>query len=228
MDDGHNVSFLGAIATTAFVPTSGAFERLPKKLRSYLFSPFGQKALKKLLEYHIIPNSILYTGKCTKTTVPRKYRKPFVDYFHNSTYDVKEFSRCSKGALGMQFAVPVSALVDGDVENPVLSKNTAPFTELVYEYNATLPTLLQDHHLRVHVVRYKSNLVPHCPRYFTSFRVNGHHVGPFDIPARNGALHVLSTILHPRKGHGHQADNGDGVTAWEDWEGWLPQWAMEN
>ncbi|KAF8558418.1 FAS1 domain-containing protein [Imleria badia] len=211
-DDGHNVSFLGATATTVFAPTSGAFERLPKKLRSYLFSPFGRKALKKLLEYHIVPNSVLYT-----------------DYFHNSTSsDVKEFSHCFKDALETQFEVPVPALVDGHVEDPVLTRNTIPFTELVYEYNATLPTLLEDHYLRVHVARYKSNLIPRCPRYFTSFKVNGRHVGPFDIPARNGALHVVSTILDPRKGRDHQANNGGDEAAWEDWEEWLHRWAMEN
>lgn len=125
--------------------------------------------------------------------------------------------------------------LDGDVERLVLPRNAAPLPELVYEYNATLPTLLQDHYLRVHIARYKSGFpVPGFPRYFTSFRVNGHHVGPFDIPARNGALHVLSTILDPRKGRDHHHDGGDGETeddneaAWEDWEEWLPQWAMEN
>lgn len=64
-DDGHDIGFLGATATTAFAPTSGAFKRLPKKLKLYLFSPFGQKALKKLLEYHIVPNFVLHTGEYT-------------------------------------------------------------------------------------------------------------------------------------------------------------------
>lgn len=125
--------------------------------------------------------------------------------------------------------VPVPAFLDGDVENHVVSRSTAPLAELVYEYNATLPTLLQGHDLRVHVARYKSNLaLPGSSRYFTIFKVNGHHVGPFDIPAHNGALHVLTTILDPRKGRGHHDDNGDAEAAWEDWEDWLPQWAMEN
>lgn len=213
-DDGHDVGFLGSTATTAFVPTSGAFKRLPKKLKLYLFSPFGRKALKKLLEYHIVPNFVLHT-----------------DYFHNSTSDVVEFSRCFDDALEAQFAVPAPALLDGDVENEklLLSRSTGPLPELVYEYNATLPTLLPEHHLRVHVARYKSNLpVPGHSRYFTNFKVNGRHVGPFDIPARNGALHVLSTILDPRRGRHHHADNGDNAAAWEDWEEWLPRWAMEN
>ncbi|KAH0830435.1 FAS1 domain-containing protein [Lanmaoa asiatica] len=212
-DNGHEVGFLGATAATTFAPTSGAFKRLPKKLKLYLFSPFGQKALKKLLEYHIVPNSILHT-----------------DYFHNSTSDVTKLSRCLNDASETLGSVPVPTLLDGDVEDLVLSR-IPPFLELAYEYNLTLPTLLQDHHLRVHVARYKSTLpIPLSSRYFTSFKVNGHHVGPFDIPARNGVLHVLSTILDPRKGHDHHGHDGaeDDEVAWEDWEEWLPQWAMEN
>ncbi|KAG8217366.1 hypothetical protein J3R82DRAFT_5461 [Butyriboletus roseoflavus] len=103
------------------------------------------------------------------------------------------------------------ALLDVDVEDLVLSRNFIPLSELVYEYNATLPTLLQDHHLRVHVARYKSGLpIPGFSRYFTGFKVDGHRVELFDIPARNGALHVLSTILDPRKGYDHRG--GDGET----------------
>lgn len=72
-DDEDEAQFEGARATTAFVPTSDAFERLPKKLKSYLFSPFGEKALKKLLEYHIIPNFVLHSGQCIWTNVMREY-----------------------------------------------------------------------------------------------------------------------------------------------------------
>jgi hypothetical protein len=63
-DDGHG-SFIGAETTTFFAPTSGAFQRLPNKLRLFLFSPFGAKALKKLLEYHAVPQFVLFTGEYT-------------------------------------------------------------------------------------------------------------------------------------------------------------------
>ncbi|KAF8136142.1 FAS1 domain-containing protein [Boletus edulis] len=211
---GNNVDFLGATATTVFTPTSGAFKRLPRKLRRYLFSPFGRKALKKLLEYHIIPNFVLHT-----------------DYFHNATSDVTESGGCFEDALAMESALPILARLDDDdnVEHFALSTNTGPLSELVYEYNATLPTLLQDHHLRVHVARYKSKWpIPGSARYFTRFKVNGRRVGLYDIPARNGALHVLSTILDPRQGRDHYIDSGDDEAAWDDWEEWLPQWAVEN
>jgi len=48
---------------TFFAPSDQAFRRLPPRLRHFLFSPFGAKALKKLLSYHIVPDIILHTGK---------------------------------------------------------------------------------------------------------------------------------------------------------------------
>jgi len=47
---------------TFFAPSDQAFKRLPPKLRRFLFSPFGARALKKILSYHIVPDVILHTG----------------------------------------------------------------------------------------------------------------------------------------------------------------------
>lgn len=55
-------SYHGARTVTFFAPESKAFQHLPKKLRLFLFSPFGEKALKKLLEYHIVPDFTLFSG----------------------------------------------------------------------------------------------------------------------------------------------------------------------
>jgi hypothetical protein len=62
-DKGEKGGFRGATATTVFAPTSGAFQHLPKKLKLFLFSPFGEKALKKLLQYHVVPDFILFSGE---------------------------------------------------------------------------------------------------------------------------------------------------------------------
>lgn len=112
-----------------------------------------------------------------------------------------------------------------------------PPSEPVYEYDITVPTLLANHTLDVHVTRYKSKLpIPGPPHFFTKFKVNGRAIVPLDVPARNGALHVLNTLLNPchRRHHRHHRDHedrGDGETldtSWDDWEEWLPQWAMED
>lgn len=189
--DGDHGSFVGAEITTFFAPTSGAFQRLPNKLRLFLFSPFGSKALKKLLEYHIVPQVVLHT-----------------DYVHDAT---------SYTAF---------------IEDRKASVHADPPGNPLYAYNLTLPTLLENHFLNVQVARYKAKIpLPGPARYFTRFMVNGRDVGPYDIPARNGALHVITNLLDPRghhkddhKHHGHESVDVD----WEDWEEWLPQWAMQN
>jgi uncharacterized surface protein with fasciclin (FAS1) repeats len=53
----------GSPAVTVFAPTNKAFEALPRDLRLYLFSPFGKRALRKVLEYHIAPDFVLHSGR---------------------------------------------------------------------------------------------------------------------------------------------------------------------
>lgn len=55
----------GSPSVTFFAPTNKAFDRLPKKLKLFLFSPFGEPVLKKLLQYHIAPEFVLHSGKLT-------------------------------------------------------------------------------------------------------------------------------------------------------------------
>ena len=57
---------------TFFAPSDFAFKRLPPKLRRFLFSPFGAKALKKILSYHIVPDIILYKGNVATLCTERE------------------------------------------------------------------------------------------------------------------------------------------------------------
>lgn len=124
-------------------------------------------------------------------------------------------------------------IVESSIVGP--TDDQPPLNDPIYAYNLTLPTLL-NHTLHVHVARYKAKIpLPGPPRYFTTFIVNGRHVGPYDIPARNGALHVITELLDPRghhKGdhkHKHHRPGHESVDLdWEDWEEWLPQWAMQD
>jgi uncharacterized surface protein with fasciclin (FAS1) repeats len=54
----------GTGSTTLFVPSNIAFKKLPKKLQLFLFSPFGERVLRKLLEFHIVPGIVLHSGQC--------------------------------------------------------------------------------------------------------------------------------------------------------------------
>jgi len=59
----HDEGLRGASLVTVFAPTNRAFQRLPKKLQLFLFSPFGERILKKIVQYHIVPNEVVHTSK---------------------------------------------------------------------------------------------------------------------------------------------------------------------
>ncbi|KAG9031834.1 hypothetical protein FRB95_002279 [Tulasnella sp. JGI-2019a] len=51
----------GSPDTTLFVPTNEAWERLPEDLLLYLFSPRGERTLRKLMAFHTLPDNIVFT-----------------------------------------------------------------------------------------------------------------------------------------------------------------------
>lgn len=75
--------FVGAPAVTAFVPTNEAFGKLPEKLVFYLFSPFGERALRAVLQYHILPHHILFSEHLHKVGDGHKKRGWIVDEVKN-------------------------------------------------------------------------------------------------------------------------------------------------
>jgi uncharacterized surface protein with fasciclin (FAS1) repeats len=46
---------------TLFAPDNVAFERLGPKINAFLFSSYGEKYLKALLQYHVVPDHTLYS-----------------------------------------------------------------------------------------------------------------------------------------------------------------------
>lgn len=46
---------------TLFAPSNFAFQKLGPKINAFLFSQYGQKYLKALLEYHVVPGTTLYS-----------------------------------------------------------------------------------------------------------------------------------------------------------------------
>jgi uncharacterized surface protein with fasciclin (FAS1) repeats len=49
----------GVSAATLFLPTNEAFQTLPRRLRLFLF---GKRVLKKLLQYHIVPDIVVHSS----------------------------------------------------------------------------------------------------------------------------------------------------------------------
>ena len=60
----------------------------------------------------------------------------------------------------------------------------------------------------------------------TTIKVNGLQVQTIDVPARNGAFHVLPKLLvPPHHHHDHDGEDVAHLDSWENWEEWLPAWA---
>lgn len=69
----HGKGLEGASLVTIFAPTNRAFESLPAKLQLFLFSPFGERVLQKLLQYHIVPGAAVHSSKSI-------FRKPLLSF----------------------------------------------------------------------------------------------------------------------------------------------------
>lgn len=109
----------------------------------------------------------------------------------------------------------------------------------VFSANVTLPTLLTNHSLDVHVEKDKYHIpIPGHKKdiYITKLFVNNQSITVADVVSRNGAVHVINTVLNPRPHSPHlkqdqgvhgavdEQENGE----WDDWENWLLRWAEEN
>lgn len=55
------------IGGTIFAPSNFAFQKLGPKINGFLFSKYGQKYLKALLEYHVVANQTLYSDAYYKS-----------------------------------------------------------------------------------------------------------------------------------------------------------------
>ena len=79
--------------------------------------------------------------------------------------------------------------------------------------------------------------------YATAVFVNGQVSIAPDVPARNGAVHVVDKLISPRRKPEHHGAPGfadenepdfwaksdeQNDKDWEEWEDWLPQWAAED
>ena len=53
---------------TLFAPSNFAFKKLGYKINAFLFSKYGEKYLKALLEYHVVANQTLYSDAFYKAT----------------------------------------------------------------------------------------------------------------------------------------------------------------
>ncbi|WVQ80369.1 hypothetical protein IAT38_002474 [Cryptococcus sp. DSM 104549] len=175
--------FTGTPLATIFAPTNAAFHLLPAELKFYLFSPFGEKALKKILAYHYIPHTLLLSEKVHVAK-------------HNDHHGHKKHSE------------------------DLWSAGDDPSFKWDFDIKTALPNAT------LHLVLEKSKFLPVEGAVKTTIQVNGDYAEVIDIPAWNGASHVIGKVLVPPHHH-HDEDGNDisGDDSWENWEEWVPEWA---
>jgi uncharacterized surface protein with fasciclin (FAS1) repeats len=67
---------------TFFAPSNWAFQKLGPRLNAFLFSQYGQKYLKALLEYHVVPDNTLYSDAYYKAKSSDETTEIPKGYFH--------------------------------------------------------------------------------------------------------------------------------------------------
>ncbi|KAF8197430.1 FAS1 domain-containing protein [Pholiota molesta] len=209
----HGKGLEGTSLVTIFAPTNRAFESLPAKLQLFLFSPFGERVLQKLLQYHIVPGAAVHSN-----------------YIHGDAKMNNEEPAHSP---------PESD--HGKTKPPILAEpifSTHLTLNTLFE-NHTLGTYIVQKKLTF--PKLPGHKQPYLIN--TKVFVNHHPVVVPDVVSLNGAIHVVNRLLDPRKkphrhhehhhhGHHRHHEEEDSIDdpigdIWVDWESWLPQWADE-
>jgi uncharacterized surface protein with fasciclin (FAS1) repeats len=227
----------GASLVTIFAPTNRAFEALPKKLQYYLFSPFGERVLKKLLQYHVVPNTVVHSNyvhhahgqKSLEVALATPCECVIIGEGLDQDIQIQEPKTLEVMPWFMRF-LPVILRRD-------LGEHKPPVVEPITTIDLTLETLFVNHTVHAHIAQNRINFpFPGKKPYIidTKVFVNRELVIVPDIIGLNGAIHVINRLLDPRKPHhGHHHHGGKGEEdeevddAWVDWESWLIQWGEE-
>jgi len=148
------------VGGTLFAPSNWAFQKLGPKINAFLFSKYGHKYLKALLEYHVVANQTLYSDAFYK-------QESFNDYENN------------------------------------LDMNGIPKGY----FHVDLPTMLKEKFLSIDVARYGGLI---------SMKINGFSsVAVQDGLAKDGVVHVVSSVLIPPKTPGGSAWTGEEMSVEE-------------
>jgi uncharacterized surface protein with fasciclin (FAS1) repeats len=187
-----------SVGLTLFAPTNNAFKALGPRINAFLFSKFGAKFLKALLEFHIVPDKTLYS---TSYTPAKGDEQSHISEFleaasHPPTVDALPEHGCHRKEKrdlkdkAKKWYHRLLRIVDEPEENKV------PFAHV----HIDLPTLLKDHSLPVDIFRRGP---------FVNIRVNGLvPVVVSDGLASDGVIHVVPRVLIPPKKPGGKTVDG--------------------
>ncbi|ORX34664.1 hypothetical protein BD324DRAFT_634413 [Kockovaella imperatae] len=209
----EEAKFIGTPLATMFVPTNSAFAVLPPRLKFFLFSPFGRRALTKILAYHYIYDALILT-----------------EFQHfGKDYPLPEHKD--------EFVAPhVVESVDGeDLAQTIKVTNSINETLSLYiEKKKVLPVKVI---LKVNGIETLENDVHATGATKVILKVNGIETLENDVPARNGAFHVShsSTCMTPSQltddefqpiglilvpPHHHHDEDGVDVSSTDSWANW--------
>ncbi|KAF8636540.1 hypothetical protein AX17_003352 [Amanita inopinata Kibby_2008] len=242
----------GTPAVTVFAPTNKAFQSLPKDLQLFLFSPFGERVLRKLLQYHIVPDFVLHADHSFNHSSDQpsliSNRKMF-DSDSEYAFQLDDEVRPGAGWIDLfkNNEIPQYNEQNTDINEGIEAHKhkkrkkpkhpKLPCPEPISLVDIILPTLYVDHPLHAHIGRFKVALpIPgddHPYRVDTKFSVDGHKILVPDLVALNGAIHMIDVLLDPRGPRhdyetlteSHLACRRNEADIWESWQVWLRQWA---
>jgi uncharacterized surface protein with fasciclin (FAS1) repeats len=158
----------GTAGKTFFAPTNFAFLKLGPRINAFLFSKFGEKYLKALLEYHVSPNTTLYS-----TTI----------YAANSTLGQSLFSEIEEHK-------PKCHDKKDGIFNRIKSYVSSPKKKGAFAHvHVDLPTLLEGKSIAVDIFRTGP---------FVRLKLNAViPVKSTDGIAADGVLHIIDSVLIP-------------------------------
>lgn len=223
-----------------FAPNDFAWKRLPPRLRLWLFSPAGEKTLKKLLSYHIVPNWILhadfvYDGSDDDYSSAMVEDCDGEDWYQDADQPGLKLGCSRKERMESKRLKKLAQKLG--LKAPELASWPHP-PPVDVTVNLTIPTLLDDHSLKFVVVKPKQE---HHHVQFdlptsegdantSAFplwrnRVFVDHIGAgLEGVARNGAIYGLLRVLNPFK---RPSEGEDEDALWNDWEDYLPAWGEQ-
>ncbi|KAF8964070.1 FAS1 domain-containing protein [Flammula alnicola] len=170
----HGKGLKGTSLVTVFAPTNRAFVALPKKLQLFLFSPFGERVLKKLLQYHIVPAAVVHSNYIHGNVVAETSNAPQIsDENYAPEHD---------HPIPPSHAEPILSV---NVTLQTLFENRTLNAHIVQK-KFTFPTF--PGHKHPYIID-------------TKVFVNHQLVKVPDIVSLNGAIHVVDRLLDPRSHH---------------------------
>lgn len=94
---------------TLFAPSNFAFRKLGVRINAFLFSPYGQKYLKALLQYHVVANQTLYSDAYYKADSAEAADD---DHHHHDDDDHRHHDRPGHGVPKGYFRVELPTLLE--------------------------------------------------------------------------------------------------------------------